>query len=125
MIPSKTSFTFEEDQILGDNSNPVQAMVNTRFACSEVNENEDASWQVDPNPFIEEIQVRFDEDFTGDIAIYDLCGKLLFSQKVSDTRNFELKSTQIATSMVSGMYFIKTTRENGETEQKRIIKISK
>lgn len=80
-------------------------------------ENEFSAIEIWPNPFVNSIQIEFENPFSGMATITDLSGKKLASHLIEDQINYAIDSRDFC----EGIYFL--TIENKETSQTyRLIK---
>ncbi len=70
-----------------------------------------------PNPTTDEVWVEFKNDFSGDIKLFDLTGKLLQTLRVLNVSNITLTLP-----FEAGIYLVKISSTNGSIATKKLIK---
>lgn len=123
IIPSEKHLTFQEDALAGTKRNPVFAAVHPSHVCNEILDDQFATWTVDPNPFVEEFELTFDQETSGTVMVMDMSGKILFERKINDVRNMRIHSNTWNEKLSQGVYMIQVMYEDGTIEQKRIVKL--
>ncbi|GAA4812208.1 T9SS type A sorting domain-containing protein [Litoribaculum gwangyangense] len=86
----------------------------------EVFKNNDLLATIYPNPFEESVSISFNEDMERDIdvLVFDLSGKLIFSNKYAPSKNIQLQLDNIS----SGSYLLKVLSNNRRFNVKLIKK---
>ena len=85
-----------------------------------VEETEQITFQAFPNPFRNEVHLRFSEVTTATVQLYDLNGRLVFEQE--DTGQLEL--TLNLPQLNDGLYLLRILSDGKLIEEKKLIKHS-
>lgn len=123
VIETDRNLQFQEDAWLGTKRNPIIASVKQTEACRNMETNDMGDLTVTPNPFDTEIEVSFEEDFSGTVVIMEMSGKILFQTEVENTRQVQIDTKDWDEVLAQGVYLVKTVSHAGTVEQKRIVKI--
>ncbi len=81
----------------------------TVSTCAGVEEFDNNKIVVYPNPFYDDIEIRFENSVNAVIKLYSLDGKLLLSQAINDKNEETLKTAGLP----MGVYMLKVELENG------------
>lgn len=79
----------------------------------------EAAFSAYPNPFIEEVHVRFANEGVYDIEVFDIAGKMFSAQQVKASAG---EYVNIAVNGASGTYFIKIKEGNKTMKALKVIK---
>lgn len=123
VIQTDRKFQFQEDAWMGTKRAPIIASVKQSEACRNMATNDTGGMSVTPNPFENDIEVSFDEDFSGTVVIMEMSGKILYQAEVENTRQVQINTKDWDEVLAQGVYLVKTINQQGEIEQKRIVKI--
>lgn len=127
LYPTFYSFVFESDAFYGTKAQPVVAKVNANHACSDMDETEDENntFVVEPNPFEDNFEIIFESESSGIVELLDAQSKVIFDSKLENTSFVKLNTDKMFNQLASGVYILRITYDNGNVEQKRLLKASK
>lgn len=128
LYPTSYRVPFQQDAFYGTNTTPVCANVVNAYACDfgdEENQSDEATFVVEPNPFDATFMVSLDKERNGIVELLDAQGKVVFKESMKDANRFLFDSQKSFERLSNGVYILRVTYDNGELDQKRVLKISK
>lgn len=116
VMPTAQTITFANDASLGTPSQPLEANVPDSLRCkvvlnttTSVGELENGiNLSVYPNPFNDNLTVRFNKAITADVELVDVLGKVVYSSSIKNKKEY---SMPIQTSISAGVYYLRLTGE--------------
>ena len=127
VIPTNTVITFTTDALVGTPSAPFVANVDAGSAChvveitTGINQIDNANAiSVYPNPFEDNLTIKFTNAITAKIELVDVLGKVVYSSDIKDKKEFNISLDRHKTNISIGMYFIRLTGD--VNEQIKVVK---
>jgi hypothetical protein len=121
VIATNTVVTFATDAVLGTPSAPFIANVDAGSAChvvettTGVNQIDNSnSISVYPNPFEDNLTVKFNQSVSAKIELIDVLGKVVYSSNIKNRKEFTINLDAQKAYVSSGMYYIRLTGDINE-----------
>jgi len=76
-------------------------------------------WQIYPNPTSDLVHITYDTPQNGHLEVFDAMGKSVYTKKVENSDQETISMSLWNT----GLYWIKFTSKNGQTESRKVVKL--
>jgi hypothetical protein len=113
VLVSDTAIAFNVDALYGTPSKPIRANVHDSLACklsdlsTSINESENADVVIAPNPFEDNLSIKFPRELNAKIEVLDVLGKVVYSSDVKNKKVVNLYFIKSNAALTAGMYYIR------------------
>ena len=115
-MPTTQTIKFVSNSLVGTPSQPVMAKVPDSLACkvvintTAINElDKTINVSVYPNPFTDNLTLRFNMAVTCQVELVDVLGKVVYSSHIKNKKDYPLMLDANKTNLAAGMYYVRLT----------------
>ena len=128
VMPTSQTIKFTSDALVGTPTKPIVATVADSLACKvviasiAVNSMDDAiTVSAYPNPFTDNITVKFNTAVTCNVEVVDVLGKVVYATNIKNKKECQVLLEASKNYLAPGMYYIRLTGD--VNQQLKIVKV--
>lgn len=122
LMPTTNVMTFSTNALAGTPSTPIVANVEYENMCNVVNNttginelNNSINFSVYPNPFSDNLYIKFNQSVSAKIELVDMLGKVVFTSNIQNKKEYNMSLEANKSNIALGMYYIRLTGDvNGQ-----------